>query len=89
MYVNQFLASTLDWKDEGLTIEQVTQFPNEQGTTLKIKSAGTTARTIHIRVPGWSAGDAEVKINGKPLEAMSNPGSYLGDPQGVARRRHY
>jgi len=77
VYVNQFLASTLDWKDEGLTIEQVTKFPSEQGTTLKIKSSGTAARTIHIRIPGWTTEDAEVKINGKPLDAISNPGSYL------------
>jgi len=77
VYVNQFLASTLDWKGEGLTIEQVTQFPSEQGTTLKIKASGTAARTIHVRIPGWTTEDAEVKINGMPLDAMSNPGSYL------------
>jgi hypothetical protein len=77
VYVNQFLASTLDWKEEGLKIEQVTRFPAEQGTTLKIKSAGTTARTIHIRIPSWTTEDAKVKINGKPLDAISNPGSYL------------
>jgi hypothetical protein len=28
VYVNQFIASTLDWKEEGLLIDQVTQFPN-------------------------------------------------------------
>ena len=77
VYVNQFLASTLDWKDEGLIVEQVTQFPGEQGTTLKIKSSGTAARTIHIRIPGWTTEDAAVTINGKPIDAMSNPGSYL------------
>jgi len=77
VYVSQFLASTLDWKDEGLTVEQVTEFPKEQGTTLKIKASGAVARTIHIRIPGWTTENAEVKVNGKPLDAMSNPGSYL------------
>ena len=89
VYVNQFLASTLDWKDEGLTIEQVTQFPSEQGTTLKIKASGTAARTIHVRIPGWTTEDAEVKINGQRLDAMSNPGSYLAIRKVVARRRHH
>ena len=37
LFVNQFIASTLDWKEEGLLIDQVTQFPHEQGTTLKIE----------------------------------------------------
>jgi hypothetical protein len=77
LFVNQFIASTLDWKEEDLLIEQVTQFPSEQGTTLKIKTSRPIARTIHIRVPGWTADAAEVKINGRTLEAVADPGSYL------------
>jgi DUF1680 family protein len=77
IYVNQFIASTLDWKDEGLVLEQVTQFPREQGTTLRIKSTRPVPRTIHVRIPGWTTEDAQVKINGRPLEATADPGSYL------------
>jgi DUF1680 family protein len=77
LYVNQFIASTLDWKNEGLAIEQVTQFPREQGTTLKIKSARPAQRTIHVRIPRWTTADAQVKINGQPLQAIADPGSYL------------
>ncbi len=76
VYVNQFLAYTLDWKDEGLRIEQVTQFPHEQGTTLKVKSTRPAARTIHIRIPSWTTG-AEVKVNDRALEAVADPGSYM------------
>jgi DUF1680 family protein len=76
VYVNQFIASTLDWKDEGFGIEQVTRFPEEQGTTLKIKSTRPGVRTIHVRIPGWTK-DAEIKINGHSLEAVADPGSYL------------
>ncbi len=77
IFVNQFIPSTLDWKDEGFVIEQVTQFPREQGTTLKIKSSRPAPRTIHVRIPRWTTEDAQVKINGRPLEAMADPGSYL------------
>jgi DUF1680 family protein len=77
IYVNQFISSTLDWKDEGLVVEQVTKFPHEQGTTLKIKSVRPALRTIHLRIPRWTTEDAQVKINGRPLEAMADPGSYL------------
>ena len=77
IYVNQFIPSTLDWKDEGIVIEQVTQFPREQGTTLKIKSARPALRTIHVRIPGWTAENAKGTINGRPLDAMADPGSYL------------
>jgi hypothetical protein len=77
LFVNQFIASTLDWKDEGFAIEQVTQFPHEQGTTLKIKSSRPALRTIHVRIPTWTTEDAQVKINGSPLEAIADPGSYF------------
>ncbi|HKM83796.1 MAG TPA: beta-L-arabinofuranosidase domain-containing protein [Candidatus Acidoferrum sp.] len=77
VYVNQFIPSTLDWKDEGLVIQQVTEFPREQGTTLKIKSSRPASRTIHVRIPSWTTEDAQVKINGRPLKAVADPGSYL------------
>ena len=77
VYVNQFIASTLDWKDEGLKIEQTTTFPREQGTTLKLTCAQPKMRTVHIRIPAWTTDAAEVKVNGRPLEAMADPGSYL------------
>jgi DUF1680 family protein len=77
IYVNQFIPSTLDWKDEDLVLEQVTRFPHEQGTTLKIKTSRPTQRTIHMRIPAWSTEQAEVKINRVPLPAMADPGSYL------------
>jgi DUF1680 family protein len=77
IYVNQFIPSTLDWKDEGIVLEQVTQFPHEQSTTLKIKCLRPKQRTIHVRIPRWTTEQAEVKVNGVPLEAMADPGSYL------------
>ena len=77
IYVNHFISSTLDWKDEGLVLEQVTEFPREQGATLKIKSARPALRNIHVRIPQWTTRDAQVKINGRLLEAVADPGSYL------------
>ena len=77
VYVNQFIASTLDWKDEGLKIEQTTTFPREQGTTLKFMSTQPKMRTVHVRIPAWTTDAAEVKVNGRALEAVADPGSYL------------
>jgi len=30
-----------------------------------------------VRIPGWTTENAQVKINGRPLDAMADPGSYL------------
>ena len=78
VYVNQFIASTLDWKEESLLIDQVTQFTQEQGTTLKIKTSRPIARTVHVRIPSWTTDAAQVKINGRASEAVADSGSYLG-----------
>lgn len=77
IYVNQFIPSTLDWKDEGFALDQVTDFPRQQSTQLKIKTSRPAQRTIHVRIPRWTTEHAEVKVNGVPVEAMSDPGSYL------------
>jgi len=77
VYINQFVASTLDWTEEGFALEQRTQFPQEQGTRVSVRTSRPAARTIHIRIPGWTTDDAEIKINGRSLEAVADPGSYL------------
>ncbi|HWA93274.1 MAG TPA: beta-L-arabinofuranosidase domain-containing protein, partial [Terracidiphilus sp.] len=77
IYVNQFIPSTLTWKEEDLTLEQTTKFPHEQGTTLTIKTSRPAERSIYVRIPGWTTEAAAIKINGRPLEAMASPGSYL------------
>lgn len=77
IFVNQFIASELDWKEEGFVLKQVTRFPVEQGTTLKVRSSSSMPRTIHLRIPNWTTENAQVKINGRPLEAIADPGSYL------------
>jgi DUF1680 family protein len=63
VYVNQF--------------EQTTAYPREQGTTLKISATPAKVRTVHVRIPSWTTDAAEVTVNGKALEAVADPGSYL------------
>jgi DUF1680 family protein len=77
VWVNQFIASELDWKEQKFGLRQETHFPAEQGTTLHIKVAAPQRRTIHLRIPGWVAEGGSVRINGRELEAFAQPGSYL------------
>ncbi len=78
VWVNQFIASELTWKEKGLTLRQETAFPVEQGTTLRLKVAAPRRWTMHIRIPSWVAEEGgSVAINGHALEAFAQPGSYL------------
>ena len=77
VYVNQFIASELTWKEQNFTLRQETRFPVESGTQLTVKVSQPQQRTIAVRIPGWTAEGGQVSINGKPLEAFAEPGSYL------------
>ena len=41
LYVNMFIASTLDWNEKNIMITQSTNFPDEDQTLLTIKSSST------------------------------------------------
>lgn len=77
VWVNQFIPSELDWKEKSFGLRQETSFPEQQGTTLTVKASAPQRRTIHVRVPGWTAPGGSVRINGRELEAFAQPGSYL------------
>jgi hypothetical protein len=77
VWVNQFIASELDWKELKFRLRQETSFPAEQGTTLTIRTAVPQRKTIHVRIPGWTPEGGSVRINGRELEAFAQPGSYL------------
>ncbi len=76
IFVNLYIASELNWPERGIRITQQTRFPEEQGTTLLVSSARPVDIDITLRIPYWSR-DGSVKINGHPLPAFAEPGSYF------------
>ncbi len=78
LFVNLFVASELNWRSKGVVIRQETQFPFQEGTSLKIKTTKPTKFTLLIRHPFWVIkGDFIVKCNGKKINAVSPSSSYL------------
>jgi len=77
LYVNQFIASELDWPERGLRIIQDTDFPNEATTRLRFSVRHGTSMVLQIRVPSWTTG-ATVKLNGlRVKKAVATPGGWL------------
>jgi len=76
VYVNLFIPSQLDWSEKGFRLQQDTRFPEQAGTTLTVTADKPVQLEMHLRIPAWTR-SAAVKINGKPIEAMTSPGSYL------------
>ena len=58
-------------------MRQETKFPEEAGTTLTVDADEPVALTLRVRIPGWVAGAARVKINGKQSDVSAEAGSYL------------
>lgn len=75
LYVNLFVASTLDWRERRLKLTQSTRFPDEERTTLKFEGRGASDLALRIRHPDWCE-RMEVKVNGKPDGTSLTPGSY-------------
>jgi DUF1680 family protein len=77
IYVNLFIASELNWPEKNITLLQETDFPEEQGTTLTIKTSEATKMQLHIRVPYWATRGLTVSVNGKKQDVTATPSSYL------------
>jgi uncharacterized protein len=77
VYVNLLIASELSWPQKGLRLTQTTKFPEEEGTTLTVHLQRPSTLALNIRIPYWADQGGSVRINGKPVEAFSNPSSYL------------
>jgi len=77
LYVTQFIASELDWKEKGIKVRQTTQYPDEQGTTLEIESAEPFKLSVKIRYPYWAAKGIQISVNGNPIKVEAEPGSFV------------
>ena len=76
VFVNLYIASEVNWPEKGLRLTQQTSFPEEQGSTFLISTAKPVDVDLKLRIPYW-AKSGSVKINGRPLPAFADPGSYL------------
>ncbi len=74
-YVNQFISSTANWKEKGLTVSQTTNYPFEDETGIKIES-GSADFAMKIRIPVWLADDAVITVNGEPVTVEATGKAY-------------
>ncbi len=77
LYVNQFIPSELNYKNEGFKLMQETTMPDGKNLNLKIICNGPKALKLAIRIPSWTGENYTVTLNGKKLESKSASGSYL------------
>ena len=76
VYVNQFIASELTWRDKGLRLRQDTTFPERGETTLMFSLEKPTPLALRLRVPGWATTGVRVSVNGLPQVIRASASSY-------------
>ncbi len=77
LFLNLFVASSLNWKDKKVKLEQHTNFPYQESTRLVI-AEGSAKFNLLVRYPSWvEVGKLEVKVNGKKQPVSAQPSSYI------------
>lgn len=81
LYVNLFIPSQLNWKEQGVTLTQETLFPDDEKVTLRIDKASKKKLTLMIRIPEWAGNSEgyEIIINGKKhlYDIQTGASTYL------------
>ncbi|HTN19745.1 MAG TPA: beta-L-arabinofuranosidase domain-containing protein [Pelobium sp.] len=76
LFVNLFISSELNWKEEGIKLKQETSFPENGKINLELLEATKQKVTINLRYPSWAT-SVSVKINGKSQKIHQKPDSYI------------
>jgi len=77
LFLFQFIASELSWKEKGLKIIQKTGYPEEQGTSLEFICENPVKFTLLVRYPYWADKGIDIRINGSKKRIRQNPGSFV------------
>lgn len=73
LYINLFIPSVMEWGKT--TIEQVNNFPAEEGTTIVVSPKKSAEFTINVRIPEWTeAGRMTATVNGERCDAVAENG---------------
>ena len=75
LYVNLYIASTLNWEEKKFTVTQSTNYPFEGSSTLTVNGSGPL--DIKLRVPAWVRKGYTVRVNGATQKLDAKPGTYV------------
>ncbi len=77
VYVNLYIPSTLKWSEgkTRLSLTQKSNYPFESQIAFELTASSHVEMTLNFRIPAWAQG-ATLQVNGKPVEAAVNAGSF-------------
>jgi DUF1680 family protein len=78
LYVNQFIASRLNWTERNVMVKMETRYPESDTITLTITPTGAVNMPVKVRAPWWVRRSVEIYVDGvqKHMGAI-HPSSYF------------
>ena len=76
LWVNLYVASQLSWKQKGLRLEQLTDFPDSGTIRCIFHLSKPTTLTVNLRVPGWAGNGSVVSVNGRKRKSRLTPNAF-------------
>ena len=80
LYLNLFIPSQLNWREQGVIITQQTDFPYASSAeiSVQIPEGGPRNFSLWLRHPYWADSSAySIRINGEIMAHNSSPQSYV------------
>ena len=77
LFVVQFIASELSWKDKGVKVIQHTDYPEEETIRFSFETEKPVSLGLNIRYPGWATQGIRILVNGRELDMDQEPGSFV------------
>lgn len=77
VFVGQFIASELNWKEKGIKLRQTTHYPEEGKSHIEMLNEEPVRFGLKIRYPEWCQKGLLVTVNGEAQEISEKPGSFV------------
>ncbi len=77
LYVNQYIASRVDWSEMGVIIEQKTEYPKNGRIKIELSCLEEKAFSLYLRYPYWAEKGMEITINGEQYQHDNGPASLI------------
>ncbi|MFZ6799294.1 beta-L-arabinofuranosidase domain-containing protein [Undibacterium sp. Di24W] len=79
LFVNLYIPSRLDWKQQGARFEMLTEYPYQGEIQLRLKQIKKPKRLrLALRIPAW-AHEYQILLNGKAFTATKEKGYAIVD----------
>ncbi len=79
LFVNLYVPSQVEMRVSNhlFSVEQITNYPFDNKTQLKIHSSKSIAFGLNLRIPAWAGAGTAIKINGKKINKPIEPGKFF------------